>query len=656
MDDLVKLAFLQLSHTETQEIVKVAGILARIKNWLKGKFSPEFAQSLQILKEKSSQTKELIDQLEVNIDKLQSAIKDGELSVYEAQLNIVKQLSIQLIAQIKDTNDTIQKTKKNINYYDEEDLKSPEFLEKFRQSLPENFNLEIGKMIDKPIKSIEYYANLTPEQIRLSPATLTNILEKIALKLKYDGFPFSPENINIEELKNKVRQSIVDGTLTEANIKPPSKDVKHQQLGSIELTVSSAPFVLPNNNIILQAEFSILDLSTRKSRTKTLSLRGTRHMTVLGSKAASSSLSFLRKLAESIPKKDTVLNNVEFAEVMRQGYKQVFGQEPSAEVLGIGWAQIATEEGGSKFILPCNNVGNIRAGKQWIESGKPYYTIGTKELSPEGHEIDDPHATFRAFATPQEGAASYWSLIKSSYPISLQWMQSGDAEASGATLGLKGYYTASIKKYSSTVQRYYDMFQRDVLPKLSGIKSDVKPPPGEKPLIKDYVGQYSKEEKENILHPANPISPKSTPANDNDEVNSLFHQLVARDSVLSIIKQSSSNQRSTCLIRFTNDNQILNCVFADKLSFIVQKYLRAQTQIHQKDKHIDLQISNTGDSLANYHVIQKIAEILSNQLENTTFKKSNFIIAPNVVSNFSPINPKQLSHNLAKFAEIVNHA
>lgn len=664
-DNLFKIAVSQLHRTPDNEIVKVAGILARIKNWLKGKFNPEFAASIEDLKEKSTHSKYIIDNLEKHIDLLQSAIKDGDLVIYEKQLEIIKAFSAKLISNISQTSEKVTSMTKGLRFT-EEDRGSEGFEDRFRASMPESFNLPLGKSIDKPLLSIEHYSFISPERIAISSGTFLVLKDRIQKVLTLRNIPFDIEDVSADQLIALVRESIINGVLIQVDIKSPSKTIKNQKLGAIEILVSGEPFELPGSNIVIEPTLYLLDKSTTPSRTKQLTLRATESIEVFqSSKKSSSRLDQLVKIADQIPITWTKLSDVQFAEVMRKGYQKVFGKDPTAEVLGIGWAQGIVESAsrsGSGVDLPCNNVGNIRAGGPWEKSGKPYFVNKTYEKSKDGKTtLTDHGATWRAFETPEDGAASYWELLKNNYPTSIKWMEAGDPVSANATLGLKGYYTASIKKYSSAVGLRYDQFINNVLPKLGGLKSDPKDPPSEKPEIKEWSSDYSKDELSEILMPKGNQSlemVKSLPANDNDaeeNVDDLFEKLVAHNSISQIKKQSRKDQWT--LIRFQSPSKLANLAVADYLSFLSQKYLRGVTQIcsDKESSKIDLEIKLSQTSADNsYKILSELARVANQKVSNEgETELVDFFLAPNVASSFSLLDGLEIEKKMQHYRGLV---
>ena len=124
------------------------------------------------------------------------------------------------------------------------------------------------------------------------------------------------------------------------------------------------------------------------------------------------------------------------------------------------------------------------------------------------------------------GAVGYWKLIGGRYKQAMNWMAAGDPQSASVALGMKTYFTASIKRYAGSVGKLYEHFMVKLAPQMSGLKSAPTAAPGPKPELKEWAGQYSKEEKESVLSPGQfPVdTPTDVPTKTDkpDEVDELM--------------------------------------------------------------------------------------------------------------------------------------
>lgn len=636
MNNIIKLSLIQLNNTPNYETVKVAGLLHKIKNWIKEKLNSDFADSVKYLKTKSKNTKEIIDQLSTNIDYLQDAINNGDLASYEFGLEKVKELSIKLIdniqkskTEVKEVKDIIVKTL-NKNYYDKELMKTPEFKEKFKQSLPSNYDIELNKIYRQPLKSFNYYKNLEPNSIIISPISLNILIEKTLKSIQLLDPSFQESQIESTNLSEKVKESIVNGLLIEATSKAPSKQVTQQQFGITELEISSAPFTLPGTNIIVQYQFILVDRSTGLANINRISLKATNHVGILSK--TSSLKEKLLKISAQIPYKVYTFSNLDFANIMRKGYQIAFGQDPSLEVLAGGWAQ-AVLESGQPIKLPNNNIGNLKATSSWINNNKLYFTKSTKEYTSSGKPFVQENAAWQAFNTPEEGAAAYWKLLGNKFNESLQWMAAGDPTSAAVVLGKKGYYTANIEKYSTGVNNLYNYFMKTIASQLPGIKSNIQAAPGIKPEVKSWKSEYTNQ-------------------NSSSDLDELVQKLVANNKITNIVKQAilkDNLQKSNILLKINSINPIISLEFAKKLAYILQKYCSATTKICKNSDKIELEAKVVGNPITIYNSVGAISDCLCVSLADNIGEIVEVILAPNIISKLAEISSDELFQNTTKF-------
>ncbi len=105
--NILRVATLQLAHNPN-DIVKVAGILSRIKRWVLSMFDPSMRAQIGVIDSKYTEIKGLVRTLQDNIVAIESSIENVDLSGYEFN---VAELGKTLAA----LNDKINSTKKAID-------------------------------------------------------------------------------------------------------------------------------------------------------------------------------------------------------------------------------------------------------------------------------------------------------------------------------------------------------------------------------------------------------------------------------------------------------------------------------------------------------------------------------------------------------------
>ena len=361
----------------------------------------------------------------------------------------------------------------------------------------------------------------------------------------------------------------------------------------------------------------------------------------------------LIKQGAVVPFNVTPLSEVKFADALRKGYQSVYGEDPSMEILGGAWAQ-AILESGRPVKLPNNNVGNIKATNDWKKSNN-YFVKGTVEFDGSGNKYSAPGAEWRAYDSPEEGAVGYWELIGNKrYKNAMDWMAAGDPESASVIFGLTGYYTANIKRYSGEVNKLYQEFINKIAPNLSGLKSDVAPPPGEKPDAKNWKSEYSEEEKNMILNAgpkdASKLLAKNEPSNDN-EIESLIKQLVAKNNFENIMKfaKKTSLPESDVLVYVKTGSYIHKLEYARILSSMLKQHLNVDARVCVNEKNVELQCCGIGSENALSGAIKEVSEITHNIMNKKVGSNISIIMMPGFLSKYGEIDFDELIKNNKRF-------
>lgn len=618
----LKIANLQLQSLNDSEVVKIAGVVQRVKNWLKSQFSPEFKEKVNALKEESSEVQTLLIELNKNIKSIQNSIDRVDTEQYHADLKVFKSLVLDLIVKAK------LLSKESEDFYHRAEIDTPEFDERFKKFLPADYDVELKKQYDQPLKSFKAYSSIIPEIIEISAGSFDKLSNEISKQLT-ERLNLSTNEIkdilqsNSNQIINSFKQAIVDGKLRGAYVFR-GKDVSTHPFGTVQLDVDSAPFEIEDVPGKFYAKVGLIDF--RKSRASAEKLKVNR-ITYVRSLSKSASINILYKKAfqdskqqykptNQVPYKITNLGEVDLANVLREGYKKVFGKDPSTQALAGGWAQVVLEAG-LPTKLPCNNIGNIKATNDWINQGKPYFSKDTGENKPTG-EYYRTAANWKAFPTPEDGAAEYWRLLKSRYSNSLDWMEAEDPTSAAVNLGLKGYYTADIKKYSAGVSSLYSKFMKEIAPKISGLKSEKKNVPGPKPEVKSWKSEYKEIPKTN-------------------EVDSLIHNLTAENVLTNRVKTAilkKSLPETLTLSIIEGANFLEKEEFAKTAVFVLSRYLQSKTIIYKQNDQIQIQASTLGTPITVQNAVQGVLDCLSFAYKQNN-KKISAITAPNVLTKFA---------------------
>ena len=335
-----------------------------------------------------------------------------------------------------------------------------------------------------------------------------------------------------------------------------------------------------------------------------------------------------------VPFKQTILSEIEFAKILAKGYKIVYGTDPSLELLGGAWAQAILESGRNPVRLPNNNVGNLKATPDWKKTGN-YFTKDTVEFNSAGKLYQMPEAEWRAYDTPEEGAAGYWRVIGSKrYSSALKWMAAGDAKSAAIVFGIAGYYTANINEYSNSVDSIYKEFLTKIAPEL-GLKSNPIAILGAEPASKNWKSEYSDSEKEMALN----IESKSSTDDMAKQVNELIMELVAN------IKLPESN----VLVHIKTGSVVEKLEFARVTASMMRKFLNVNSDICRNKNTVEIQCSGIGTENKLAGAIEELCIIISNRLNKVSKIDIKTIVMPGFLSKHGSVNYDDLVNNRRQF-------
>lgn len=264
MHEIRKIA-LEISAADDLDVVKVASILSRIKNWWRALGDPEYKARVEELKETSAKFKSLLDEVQRSVDKLQKTISDTDVENYDSSLEQMRSALLALNAEIDDVErsvsnveDAAQPAAKRDNVrwnYTQEELGDKKVIDELKSQFPEGHDVAVSNKIEKPLKSFNWFKKFGPENIIISDR-VENIINKqvagaIAKKLAMYGdwkqdyymYLLKMKDPNVEtEFQDKLKDAILNGTLVEYNFAKPSKEVKQRQANEVHMRVLTKPF------------------------------------------------------------------------------------------------------------------------------------------------------------------------------------------------------------------------------------------------------------------------------------------------------------------------------------------------------------------------------------------------------------------------------
>lgn len=278
-------------QADSSDLVSVAGVIKRIKNWFKAKFDPEFKDKIEKLEDAYDSIKGPIGTLNFELNELDKAIQDQDI---EAVTNLVGKVPGTISSVTKDMErlrSVIQNADRAIPiaYVDSitgkqlstSDLlqvtqdykKNKELVKGILDKLPEEIKSEIpiGETINQPITNLSWYKRYSPDNFSLNPRTeqltkqlLINSFKIVGLynekieKIIEDGFERFVENLKFAI----VERSIV----IRVDLPDVSSRVAYRSTDQlwVTLTVPDVPFPWLDGTVLIHVGKVVLtDLLSR---------------------------------------------------------------------------------------------------------------------------------------------------------------------------------------------------------------------------------------------------------------------------------------------------------------------------------------------------------------------------------------------------------
>jgi hypothetical protein len=670
---MLRTAALQLQTTESKEVVKIAGIVRSLQHWLKKVTDPEYRARVLKMDTDTKEVQKFISELDTELNHLRAAIRTGDLAAYDKALNAARALSLGFWAKIKEVSREAEPVSKVMKYYTKQDIGRRDFMKKFKTHLPPEYDLELDgkKRYNVPLKSVGWYKALTSDMIVVTGAgtivVLTKTIQgKLGSLVGADKLDFTGDKL--ETLINNVREAIVNGTLIGVSYRKVAPNQKMVEWGTTEIEVATAPFEIPETGAAMSLVVTLADPRTSRARTPDDKLvwvtsRAPRVVrlpsrkvepTLVPAAAAGTRKQLLEKFAfiQELPVEYTTLSEVQLAQVLREGYRMAFGTDPTAQALAGGWAQTVLESG-RPVKLPNNNIGNIKATPDWLKSGKSYFTKSTIEYNRKGKQYTHHDAKWRAYSTPQEGAAGYWKLIGNKYKDAMDWMAAGDPNSATVSLAMNRYFTANIEKYAKGVSSLYQEFMTKIAPQLPNLRSAVASPPGEKLSLKPWLENYH--QGETTQAPAQtPAISETSPKN---EVDTLLQTLYAEPGTITkfvkeaLLEQTLPRTNFVILVQGTEVAPVDKLEYARVTAGILKQHLEVTAEVHTDGTEVEIQGSTLGRPLTVTSSVQAVCDCLSDSLSasTTSLVSINAVVVPGFISKYSQANIEEIDRNRRLF-------
>lgn len=479
--ELIKQASVELQELDSKQVVKVAGVLRKIRNWFKGLGNPEFKEKIVNLKNESAQVRSRLSNLDKKLKEIDISIEDGDIERYKNLLDDIKGLATELSKELGEVTESAAEAQQAVTY------PSPE---------PVTENVTVGPgifpqgilAVGDVVGDVKYGSKFTNSE---------SVIKWFVASLVRSGVPKEKAEKAVLDINffNSLRESIEAGKVVRREYRR-SKDFEGQYL----YEVLSVPFEIPGLQVKMIVNMEVTDNTYLKKNPvrnlKTIKWPLQVRITSTAPSAivhdddepydndprdqfdcndcvsAKARRNLLNKLVKNagpwylnsaqirqrmseynsgnfVPAQRTPASKEDFLSAIRQIWPQLFPEiELTEQGLNILWAHVALETGNLSSTMNYN-LGNAKATPEASRSGKWTGFPCGENLNGKSYKFTAKHPMcyFRAFDTLEEGVASYLSMMGNNFRAALVEAMSGNVDEFANELKESGYYTADTDKY-----------------------------------------------------------------------------------------------------------------------------------------------------------------------------------------------------------------
>lgn len=308
MYNILRTASLELQTIENKDVVKVAGVLNKLKNYLRQLGDKEYASAVEVLRADSWMVQQVSTSLRKKIKELTEAIDDGDIDAYDTVLGEVRELTGELAIELKNLNKDVQindprnqadssdNVIENSNVPEKQSLTEElplkytreqwddtkqranifDYVAKMIRLWHPEHDVPVGQNVNKPLNSFKWFDN---KDIHIKHGGSKNAKERLIdqtarllvreTSLSYEEARNTFENEAIfDELAKRLTNAIYNGTLLHYVPATPAKEpkdkskiwVKERQVGEMSLTVKTADFAIPVYDIMVSMTVGLTDM------------------------------------------------------------------------------------------------------------------------------------------------------------------------------------------------------------------------------------------------------------------------------------------------------------------------------------------------------------------------------------------------------------
>jgi len=237
---MLTVAALELNRTDNKQVVKVAGVVRRLRNWYRKLTDPEYRAKVMKLQNDSVAVKGDIDELEKYISEVHKSIKDSDVESYNFAVDRVREISKRLVGELVKYEQSAKAADPDVqNQFTEQYPKLPASLDRIER-------VHISNKIREAVWNIR----------GLKEALMRHNLPQD----KIDAFINNHDQL--EEFYNTLAKEIKAGKIVGSWISPQSAmDINRN--GEMQYRIITNPFIIPGTSFQIQVTVEGTDLSAR---------------------------------------------------------------------------------------------------------------------------------------------------------------------------------------------------------------------------------------------------------------------------------------------------------------------------------------------------------------------------------------------------------
>lgn len=342
-------------------------------------------------------------------------------------------------------------------------------------------------------------------------------------------------------------------------------------------------------------------------------------------------------MGDRVKRVKTEVSESQMAQAIIGSWKQLFGNAPTKEQVGLVMAQNSLETGHRKNMWNFN-VGNLTTdGKGTYDF---YDDLTTKEQVKPGF-WEQKNLKYRAYSSLVDGVKDYLKLL-SGKRYSKAWdnIMHPDPVAFSKALKESGYYTADEAPYTKNIASLYKQFgnSNSYEKAMSGKVDPVMPG---KPVDKDEFQKYlTRNNKGTEMDVFKELADRMQPANQQtstapqlDSVLNNFLQMVAASEKQNKKLYKKYLPMNHVVIGMSSSDYTNTVEFATILCSALDEELVANSFIHTNGSQVEVECAIPGPPKDCFEAVNQLTSVLVGTFEDATSKIGGLQIKTQIITN-----------------------